>query len=67
MGTGTDHRTLVDLAYIVWTFDGSQPSHRSIIARSFTAWVSTLGSTTGRGRYDLADRKQSPIPLEDEQ
>jgi len=38
MGTGTDHRTLVDLAYIVWTFDGSQPSPRPIITHSFTAW-----------------------------
>ena len=45
MGTGTDHRTLVDLAYIVWTFDGSQPSHRPIITRSFTVWDCSPGTS----------------------
>ncbi len=37
MGIGTDHRTLVDLAYIVWTFDGSQPSPNLSITHSLSS------------------------------
>ena len=45
MGTGTDHRTLVGLAYIVWTFDGSQPSHSPVITHSWSAWECFRGTS----------------------
>ena len=60
MGTGTDHRTLVDLAYIVWTFDGSQPSHRPINAHSFTAWASTRGTSTAASAPPHPDVVRNP-------